>query len=166
MQPIQTARCLIRPFTEADLDDFIVYRNNGRWMRFQGFKGLSRQAYRDALLAPIDERAGHQLAVTLTDSGQLVGDLYFQREGDECHIGYTVAPPFAGQGYATEAAAGLLNWAWQNGCLRALASVMPGNAPSLRVLAKLGFCPKDYDAEGDLLFTLLLRETPKPENPY
>lgn len=40
---IHTARCTVRQFAEHDIDDFMVYRNDMDWMRYQGFKGLTRQ---------------------------------------------------------------------------------------------------------------------------
>ncbi|MDA0364569.1 MAG: GNAT family N-acetyltransferase [Chloroflexi bacterium] len=55
-------------------------------------------------------------------------------------IGYTVFAAQRGLGYATEAAAGLMDWAWvSHGVDRFIASVSPDNAPSLRVITKLGF---------------------------
>lgn len=55
-------------------------------------------------------------------------------------IGYTVFARHRMLGYATEAAAGLMDWAWlRHGVDRFIASVSPDNAPSLRVVAKLGF---------------------------
>ena len=47
---ICTERCLIRRFEEPDIDDFMVYRNDMDWMKSQGFKGLTKQEYEDALL--------------------------------------------------------------------------------------------------------------------
>lgn len=55
-------------------------------------------------------------------------------------IGYTVFAAQRGEGYATEAAAGLMDWAWaRHGIDCFIASVRPDNTPSLRVIAKLGF---------------------------
>ena len=55
-------------------------------------------------------------------------------------VGYTVFEPYRGHGYATEAVAALLAWARaERGIERFIASVAPGNAPSLAVVRKLGF---------------------------
>ncbi len=54
-------------------------------------------------------------------------------------IGYTVFPPFRRRGYATEAAAALLEWAELEGIGQFVASVSPTNDPSLAILRKLGF---------------------------
>jgi RimJ/RimL family protein N-acetyltransferase len=61
-------------------------------------------------------------------------------KADAVEVGYTVLPPFRGRGYATEAAAALMDWAErEHGIRRFVASVAPGNEPSLAVVRKLGF---------------------------
>ncbi len=54
-------------------------------------------------------------------------------------IGYTVLPPYRGQGLATEAAAALVAWAWEQGEGTVVATVAPTNLASLAVVRKLGF---------------------------
>lgn len=71
------------------------------------------------------------------------GAAYLERwapGADAVEIGYTVFEPHRREGYATEAAAGLMDWAWtRHGVDCFIASVAPDNAPSLHVIAKLGF---------------------------
>lgn len=63
-------------------------------------------------------------------------------------VGYSVLPQFQGQGYATEMVGGLMDWAWtQPGVAKVVAEVLPGNAASRRVLAKLGFVQKGTATE-------------------
>jgi RimJ/RimL family protein N-acetyltransferase len=54
-------------------------------------------------------------------------------------IGYTVFPAQRGQGLATEAAAALVIWAWEQGERTVVAAVPPANLASLAVVRKLGF---------------------------
>jgi len=54
-------------------------------------------------------------------------------------IGYTVLPAYRGQGLATEAAAALVAWAWEQGERTVFATVAPANLASLAVVRKLGF---------------------------
>jgi RimJ/RimL family protein N-acetyltransferase len=61
------------------------------------------------------------------------------RDPDAVEIGYTIFPPHRGLGYATEIAAGLIESARAHGVRRVIASVAPGNAPSLAIVRKLGF---------------------------
>lgn len=39
---IKTARIIIRSFYQNDIDAFMKYHNDEVWMRFQGFKSLTR----------------------------------------------------------------------------------------------------------------------------
>jgi RimJ/RimL family protein N-acetyltransferase len=54
-------------------------------------------------------------------------------------IGYGIQPEHRGQGYATEAVEGLIGWARTEGIDHFVASVAPGNEPSLAIILKLGF---------------------------
>ena len=83
------------------------------------------------------------------------------RLSDAVELGYTVFEPFRRQGYATEAVRGLIRWAHdERGIRRFLASVAPGNGPSLAILARLDFAEigRHWDPEdGDELeFELVL----------
>lgn len=81
---LTTPRCRIRPFREEDLDAFMRYRNDEHWMRYQGFKGLTKEQYRDVLLGDPPMDKGMQLAVAGKESDGLIGDLYVQRDGEAC----------------------------------------------------------------------------------
>lgn len=74
--------------------------------------------------------------------------------GGVVELGYTVFPEHRGRGYATEAAAALIEWAWQTGQVSTiLASVSPTNEASRRVLDRLdgfveiGRCSDEADEE-------------------
>jgi RimJ/RimL family protein N-acetyltransferase len=54
-------------------------------------------------------------------------------------IGYTVLPAWRGQGFATEAAAALVAWGFDQGEATVFATVAPANLASLAVVRKLGF---------------------------
>lgn len=54
-------------------------------------------------------------------------------------VGYEIFEPFRRRGYATEAVRALLGWASVRGARRFVASIGPGNAPSLAIARKLGF---------------------------
>jgi RimJ/RimL family protein N-acetyltransferase len=88
-------------------------------------------------------------ALVLRDQGRpMIGHAGFHgppginglRKADALEMGYTVFEPFRGQGYASEAAAALMDWAErEHGIKRFIASVAPGNEPSLAIVRKLGF---------------------------
>jgi len=82
-------------------------------------------------------------------------------------VGYTVIEEFRGCGYATEAVRALLGWARAEHEIRQfVASVSPGNAPSLAIVRKLGFVQTgtqwdEHDGE-ELVFELALSSTSEP----
>ena len=67
-------------------------------------------------------------------------------------LGYTVFPSFRRRGYATEVAAGLIDWArGTHGVTQFVASVSPSNTPSVATVTKLGFVfvsEKEDDLDG------------------
>jgi [ribosomal protein S5]-alanine N-acetyltransferase len=58
---------------------------------------------------------------------------------DAVEVGYTIFPEHRRQGYATEAVRALLEHARGQGVHRFVASVGPGNEPSLAIVRRLGF---------------------------
>lgn len=137
---INTKRCQIREFHVKDLVPFMAYHNDIDWMKYQGFKGLTFAEYQQALLVVNEDLTrGKQLAVVDLDDQKLIGDLYIRQE-DVFHLGYTIAPRFARQGYATEAVTALIDWLAVYQDARVIrAEVALGNLNSERLLIKLGF---------------------------
>ena len=87
------------------------------------------------------EGAGYTLAVTLREGGTLVGaiGLVVNQEHQRAEMGYWVGRPYWGQGYATEAAAALLRFGFDDlGMNRIFARYMTGNPASGRVMEKIG----------------------------
>ena len=74
---------------------------------------------------------------------------------DAAELGWTVFPEHRRQGYATETAQRLIDWARaEHGVRRFISSTTPGNAPSLRVHEKLGFHPTGQVVDGEIIFEL------------
>ena len=77
--------------------------------------------------------------------GAAIGDAGFHGPPDEdgeVEIGYALVPEARGAGYASEAVALLVEWAWEQPDVSAVsARVDPGNEPSRRLLERLGFAP-------------------------
>jgi len=68
-------------------------------------------------------------------------------------IGYSVFAEHRGRGYATEAARAMMAWAHAaHGVRHFISGVAPDNAPSLRVIEKLGFAPTGQVVDGELIF--------------
>ena len=97
----------------------------------------------DALrpLADHPEHTGPGTFLVLLD-GVVVGDCgWFGPAGEdgEVEIGYGIAPSARGRGHGTAAVSLLLTWVRAHGAATVRAEVLPGNEPSLRLLAGLGF---------------------------
>jgi RimJ/RimL family protein N-acetyltransferase len=83
---------------------------------------------------------------------------------DAAELGYTVFPSYRGRGYATEAAVALMEWAEGEGARRFVASVAPGNEPSLAIVRKLGFVQtgEQWDEEDGLELVFELDRSASP----
>ncbi len=146
--PLRTARLRLRPLGLTDLDAMLAYRGRADVCRYLPFEPMNADSLRVRLttdLAPAeltDEGQALTLGVELASTGTLVGDvvLFFrsvEHRGGE--LGYVFAPEFAGQGYATEAAAAMLALAFDGlGLHRVMARLDARNTSSARLAARLG----------------------------
>ena len=161
---LETARCTIREFTVADIDAFMEYRNNNNWMRYQGFKGLTKDAYMEALCGNTSLEKGKQFAVINTETKQLIGDMYLKQNGDVFWLGYTVSPKYSRQGYASEACTAVIHWVAEHGGTVIMAGSNPKNSASISLLEKLGFtCLKEENGELVYLFDCVQRQSKPAE---
>lgn len=149
----ETQRCKVRIFMESDLDSFIEYRNNEDWMRYQGFKGLTKEEYRESLLHNLSIEKGMQLAIINKENNDLIGDIYLNSEESNLWIGYTIHPNFSRKGYAFEIANGIIDWAREKEFTSILAGVEPDNVASIKLLEKLGLKLLTTD-DGELIYKL------------
>jgi ribosomal-protein-alanine N-acetyltransferase len=143
---LETDRLLLRPFTLADAPE--VRRLCG-----------AREVYEGTLSIPHPYTQGHaeewigehaeaferreflSLAVTRRSDGALVGSmgLGFAPAHARAELGYWIGVPYWGQGFATEAAAELIRYGFEElGLERVNAHHFPENPASGRVLEKLG----------------------------
>jgi [ribosomal protein S5]-alanine N-acetyltransferase len=143
---ISTARLVLRPWARQDLNRLVKLGNN-----YAVAKNLSTfphpYSMRDAeewfemqqtsFLYPA--KVGGTLAIAL--DGEAIGGIGIHPERMEhAELGYWLGEPYWGKGYATEAAAALIAYAFTEGGLSALsAGHYWDNHASGRVLTKLGF---------------------------
>jgi RimJ/RimL family protein N-acetyltransferase len=96
----------------------------------------------------------------------VVGLVGFHGPPDEhgrAEVGYEVFAPYRRQGYASEAVAGLLDWAARrHGVRKFLASIASHNEPSMRLAVGLGFhqIGAQVDEEGSVDFIYELTVAP------
>ena len=94
-----------------------------------------------------DETQAPWLVRAIVLGGEMIGHIGFhgspgrnaRKDQGAVEVGYTIFPEHRGQGYATEAVVALLDWGRRQGIERFIASVGPGNEPSLALVHRLGF---------------------------
>ena len=142
--PITTTRLVQRRLVPGDapavtrlVNDYSVAGNLAR-VPFPYSEELARKWIGSAA-EQIESGDAFHLAVTL--EGQLVGCVGLSlRRNALPEIGYWIGPKFWGQGLASEAAAGLLEWAQKRlGITEVEASALTDNLASQAVLRRLGF---------------------------
>ena len=143
-----TERLILRPLVLDDAPDLAERRSDPETAEFQAWTNPYSLERARALIADVNGHPWatpgewHQLAVVETASGQIVGDTTFflASNGHTAEIGYTLHAWARGKGYATEAAAALIDHLVADvGVHRLEASTHPDNLASNRVLERLGF---------------------------
>jgi aminoglycoside 6'-N-acetyltransferase len=147
---LETKRLVLRRFAEADAEPFSRYRSDPAVAQYQGWEApysLERaREYIDYLtrMDSIPPPPGQwvQIAVSLKMSDTLIGDCGFKRlveDARQAEIGFTLARPFQGQGYGSEAVTCLIEYLFAELELhRIRANIDPLNRASARLLEKVG----------------------------
>jgi len=143
----ETRRLRLRPLTTGDAAFIRELVNDSDWIRNIGDKGVrtldDARRYLESGPIAMVERCGFGLfAVELKASGECAGICgLIRREGfDDVDLGFAFLPRFRRAGYAFEASSAVLAQGRERfGVRRVVAIVSPGNEPSTRLLAKLGF---------------------------
>jgi RimJ/RimL family protein N-acetyltransferase len=146
--PVTTARLLLRPLNDGDVNALLAYRSVPEVCRFVPFEPMTREVIEGRLAGMwantelTDEGQALTLGVELAATGELVGDVvlfWHSREHGGGEIGYMLDPRFGGHGYATEAAHAVLRLGFDElGLHRIVARIEDRNEPSARVAERLG----------------------------
>jgi len=149
--PITTARLRLRPLAFEDTEALLAYRGRPEVCRYLPFEPMDEQVLTARLAGDLGRREitaegqGLTLGVELAAIGRLVGDvvLFFRSAAHAAgEIGYVFHPDVAGQGYAAEACAALLDLAFDNsdglGLHRVVAQMDARNGASARLASHLG----------------------------
>jgi RimJ/RimL family protein N-acetyltransferase len=140
---IETSRLTIRSFRETDIAGYAAIVADPEVTRF--LAGGSPHSY-DQAAAYVREcieseaREGFaRYAVLLGETGELIGFCGFKRRGEDIDFGWRYAREAWGQGYATEAAAAVLDHGANTlGLSRIVAQSATENVGSVRVMEKIG----------------------------
>jgi ribosomal-protein-alanine N-acetyltransferase len=148
MYPIEIAgpRLALRDFQDGDLDASMAIVGDPEVTVFLSFDTRNRDEQAERLKADIERakaqpRPDYYLAAVEKDTGVMVGfarlGLDRPRTGE---LGYAIRHDRWGRGYATEAAATILDFGFSTlGLHRVQAACGPDNVASQRLLVRLGF---------------------------
>lgn len=143
--PLATARLRLREFTAGDLPAVTSWSADEKVTRHLLFGPRDAAAagrHLDEIIAAQASRARRfwELAIERTGDGVVIGacDLTL-RSREELEVGYLLARPHWGQGYATEALRAILGAGFTDlGVARIVASTAVENTRSARVLERAG----------------------------
>ncbi|BDZ48778.1 N-acetyltransferase [Frondihabitans sucicola] len=148
-RPLRTARLLLRPLTADDLDDVFVYQSDAEVLRYMlwpvrdragAAEHLDRRTRMTRLAKDADPLS---LGVeTLDAPGRVIGEVNVRLTSvsdRQAEVGWVLNPAYQGRGYATEAAAALVDLCVDTvGSHRVHATLDPRNLASIGVCERLG----------------------------
>jgi len=149
LMPIVTPRLVLRPPTLDDLDSIQAAKEEAwpdlqRWMTWAVDDQRSREAMENSIRRVMDYQ--NQAGIALAGFHRINGDFVVRTsldltdEPDVYETGYWVAPRYAGQGMATEAANAAIRYAFGHLGAKAISiGYFDGNEASRRIVEKLGF---------------------------
>ncbi|MCR4318212.1 MAG: GNAT family N-acetyltransferase [Planctomycetes bacterium] len=143
---LETSRLILRPFELSDAAD--VQRLAGDYAIAEMTAHIPHPYPEGAAAEWIsthrkdfDTCSGVALAITLKETGELLGAIGLMdiQKEHQAEVGYWIGKPFCGNGYCTEAARAVIDFAFTTlGLIRVHAHHMSKNPASGRVLLKAG----------------------------
>ncbi len=144
---IRTPRLVLRDFGEDDWRALLRYQRHPEYQLYHPDDEHDEASAREFVRRFIGwsrsrPRYKFQLAITLRESGDLIGNVGVRMQGPGspiAEIGYEVDPDWWGLGYATEAAIAMRDFAFgELGIHRLESRCIAENVASARVLERLG----------------------------
>lgn len=145
---LESQRLILRQFKDSDLESFFAYRNDPEVAKYQGWsfpypRKKAMLFIRTMAVAEVSQNRWLQIAVELKSTRKMIGDVaFFIRKDDERQalLGYSLARPHWGNGYAFEALSRLLAYLFDELELhRVSAECDVENVASWKLLDRLGF---------------------------
>jgi RimJ/RimL family protein N-acetyltransferase len=157
--PIETERLLLRPFEPADIDDVARLHADPELVRWIPWGPRTREEAAAVLERKLGKTSigpdgdGLGLVATQREDGSFLGEftLSVLSAADSCaELGFMLFAGHQGRGYATEGGRAVLAAAFGGyGLHRVIGRVEPRNAPSCRVLEKLGMRREAHFVENE-----------------
>jgi ribosomal-protein-alanine N-acetyltransferase len=172
---LHTARLRLRPFAHADTEAIFALQSNPHVLRYWDSPPWKERARAERFIAVCaqmeQDGTGARLAIERAADGVFIGWcclVQWNPDHRSATMGYCLDAAAWGQGFATEAAGALLQWAFDTLDLnRVQAQTDTRNTASSRVLEKLRFvregtlrqdCIVDGDVSDSWVYGLLRRE--------
>jgi RimJ/RimL family protein N-acetyltransferase len=157
--PIHTERLLLRPWQLEELDRFHALRGDPSVARYLYDEPLTVEQAAERLSqvrSELSEPGGWMnIAVERARDGVLLGDVGLRWSSEshrQAEIGYTFMPEHQGHGYATEAAAALVDLAFEQLAVHRVEGRLDArNERSARVLERLGMRCQAHLVENELV---------------
>ncbi|MEX2159205.1 MAG: GNAT family protein [Dehalococcoidia bacterium] len=155
---IETERLVLRDFVVGDWTEVFAYQRDPRYLQYYPWTDRSEdevQSFVQMLLdyQHVEPRRKFQLAITLPDSGKLIGNCGLRRKDNnetEADIGYELSPDYWGNGYATEGARTMVDFGFRDFGLHRISSwCNADNVRSARVLERVGLRQEGRQRETD-----------------
>ena len=154
--PMRVDSLLLREARETDLGRLLSFRNAPDVNRFMIHTSVEPEMFRREWLAVPESETDFSCVAEAEEGVVAMGFLDIvdgtgqpgMPQCTEGHIGYIVEPRFAGRGYATSIAHGLLGAAFDHlGLRRVTAGCFADNSASTRVLDKAGMRREQHGIE-------------------
>ena len=179
---LHTERLRLRPFNDSDESALFALHSNAYVLRYWDAPPWGERERAERFIAACRQMAeagtGIRVAVDRVSDGSFIGWCGLTRWNPEFHsasLGYCFDDAAWNQGYATEAARTVLQWAFDTLELnRVQAETDTRNAASARVLEKLGFvregtlredCVVNGDVSDSWVYGLIRREWHRASEP-
>ena len=132
-----TPRLTLRPFRPSDADALYAYLSDPEVVRFEPYEPFTREA---CTQEAADRAASDAFCAVCLQSGEVIGNLYVGQKDDRSfEIGWVFNRAYWHHGYATEAAARMLAYLFdEKHAHRVCAMCDPRNPPSWRLMERLG----------------------------
>lgn len=143
---IETERLLLRPLEQRDAADVFEWVSDPIVNRFMPYALYDNIGQVEQWIASIKDE-DNIFAFCLKDTGKVIGsgDVGFDGEKNMFHLGYNLNRAFWGNGYATEAARGMIRWAHTEcGARNFFTQHANANTASRNVILKCGFQFEHY----------------------
>lgn len=148
---LSTDRLLLRPWRDTDLEPIAALNADPEVMRF--FPALLSEAETVAALQRYRDKMARDgysfMPAELRETGEVIGMIglgYLEMDADFCpcvEVGWRLARRFWGKGYAPEGARAWVDYGFNVlGLERIVAQTAIQNAPSRRVMDKIGMRPE------------------------